>query len=781
MKNLNLSNDAADFITKLDKQQASPIWQLIQQLLEESQLDVPIQFADGRRFFTLNEFIIIFRYVEDNLNIDVIGRRFEAFAPGAPNLSIGQGLDTTARSDDSSAENGFAELFTLSFCLLTFVLALGRWFNFDLNILDVSSHLPLAFGLAGAALGIWRRSELLFRFTPIVLLITVSLAIAIGHFGPSEGLLLLGATMMLLALPLCFGACLGSQIGNLFTRLGPAMGFASILPGILLAFLAIALSSGFFISPTYQIAIVPLVLLLAPSQKFKMHIGLAICLVLSALALLSPLSKTALETRFSPYHKIALHKAPNNTNPSVAAVVDDTLQEVLSPDGIGINSDPVIASRTDFSRLPFAFKHPSSVLVVNAGIGIDVQECLKQGVASIVAVEKDPILLKLGRRFNEAYRAKTVHIRNEDPRCFLQNSQQKYDMIIFSLEDFVAPLGLGTKVQYSPEKTRQIYQDCLSHLTPGGLLLVSFATPTYNNSQWLRDRIYATLKEASGVSPLLLVRSTGANDFAPYLFVTAKDGSPRDVPQNLASDFPGYGRIQMPETVEGKAATDDCPYVYFRPGFSDGHFILCTLFLIAIVGWFGQSYVFSKADLHSNWQSFFLNAGLVSMVLGVMPRLVALYGSDWISSAIIYSAILMIAWFTNSSIRKPGIAQYELILYVGLFVSLIISYFLPVPWLSSFGTVGKVVIVFFTALPLFRVLLILPGIFSESREPTILLSFSILGLVAGLLLSYISYYLGQNVLLLISMALFGISLLLCIGGQKALIPPVAKLATKRIT
>jgi hypothetical protein len=169
------------------------------------------------------------------------------------------------------------------------------------------------------------------------------------------------------------------------------------------------------------------------------------------------------------------------------------------------------------------------------------------------------------------------------------------------------------------------------------------------------------------------------------------------------------------------------------------------------------------------------------MVLGVMPRLVALYGSGWISSAIIYGVVFIIAWFTNSSMRKPGIAQYELILYVGLFVSLVISYFLPVSWFSSFGAVGNLLIVFFTTLPLFRVLLILPAIFSESKEATILLSFSILGLAAGLLLSYISNYFGQNALLLISMVLFGFSLFLCIGGQKALIPPVAKLATKRIT
>jgi len=82
---------------------------------------------------------------------------------------------------------------------------------------------------------------------------------------------------------------------------------------------------------------------------------------------------------------------------------------------------------------------------------------------------------------------------------------------------------------------------------------------------------------------------------------------------------------------------------------------------------------------------------------------------------------------------------------------------------------------------MFRVLLMLPAIFSEAQETESPLAFSLLGLAGGLWLSHATLYVGQNNLLLIALILFGFSVFLCVKGQKALIPPVAQLATKRIT
>jgi hypothetical protein len=797
MKNLNLSNEAADFLKSLEPQPATLLWRKIEALLNAIGQGDAIEFGDGRLFITLNEFIIIYKSDDETIQIDVIGRRFEAFSQAMP-ISAGSPIQVGGIAPPSapSLNDNSLELFVLSFASLTFALTIQRWFTHDLSVFGALYFLPLIVCLAGTAIGIWNQSERLFRMVPVAFFLSVVVTIAIagisGAIMHQPGALIIATILAVLAMPFSFCAFMGARIGHLFTRLSPPTGFGAILPALVLSYLTVALTSALSLPPSYQIAITALVLLVFPSQEFKPRLAAFGCLILAAVAMFIPWTdSTTSTTTFSPYHKVATHAQALTMRPPVTAVIDDTLQEFLPASETGTTDASTSAGRASFSRLPFAFKQPLSLLVLGSGIGVDVQEALKQKVESIDAVEIDPILLKVGRKFNDAYRSPSVRLHNEDPRCFLQNCGRKYDMIIISLADFVAPLGIGSGMQ-----TREIYRKCISLLNPDGLLLSSFATPIYDDSQWWRDRFYVTIKDASGVSPLVIRKTKDSGDFSPYLFVTSKEGNIKENSQRLTSGLVDWQTVHMPDTVDAKPATDDCPYIYFRPGVSDSLFILCTLILIALVAWFGQSFIFSKSDLYVNWQVFFLNTGMVSMILGSLPRITAMYGSDWLCNAIIFGAILTMAWLTISSIRKSGVAQYELILYVGLFTSLLISYFLPVlgqitlavassflskQWLANLAPLSSLLIVFFTAVPLVRVLLILPAIFSEAKEPTTLLSFSILGVVAGLLLSHISYYFGQNMLLAISLIPFACSLLMCISGQKTLIPPVAKLATKRIT
>lgn len=830
MTNLNLSNDAVEFIGTLDRKQAMPLWNRLSQLLEGDSPGDVADFGEGKLFTTVNEFIFILRFDQDTVYIETIGRRYDAL----------NSVEALSQSNQYSAagsvfrnlgiEPNLAELFALSFVALFFALTIERWFTFDLSPFAALQTIPLVVCLAGTSIGVWMRSERLYNFMPASLLLAVLITLFVKQYGlcaggyvstallncangfsapPSSLLIVLSALLLCLIGPFGFATSLGSRLSRLTASYPPLTGYGTIVLGAFFSYLSFTLSSALCWTPAYQITamVVTLVLLAgrALSPRFLMSAGL----ILAAGAMFSPLAKSAPEVArqyFSPYHKIALLSASRSDNSAVTVVLDDSTQQILVPIDSETSSAPIDAihqkpsasydALKTFQRLPFAFKHPKDVLILNAGIGADLEEAVRQGAQSIDAVEIDPVLLKLGKRYNPVYGSPSVHAQCQDPRDFVNNCHKKYDMIIAACQHFVRPIGLAAGPQQRYQYTQEFYKKCLSLLNPHGILLTSYSS-SQKDTGWLSDRIFATLKAASGITPSMVGRrESDSSGFSPYLFAVAPSSEALSKCKEnaiygdhrrmlLANEtfadpmFDGYTFPVSPGNA--RVATDDCPFIFFEPGTIDIFYISLVAILIAVVSLFGRPLILSTANVFVDWQVFLLNAALISMVLGSLPRLVTMYGSGWLTYAIIFGGILLIAWLAYYSMRRPAATQYEIILYVGLFITLTLSCILPTQWLASLGVPGCLLIIFFTVMPMFRVLLILPAAYSEAEELAPLFALGLLGLSTGILLKYISFYLGQNSLLLISVVLFGFSCVLGIRGQKVFLPPIAKLSTKRIT
>ena len=89
-------------------------------------------------------------------------------------------------------------------------------------------------------------------------------------------------------------------------------------------------------------------------------------------------------------------------------------------------------------NLPYHFyPHPNSVLVLGAGTGNDVAAALRNGANRVVAVEIDPLILRLGKKlhFEQPYSSDRVIPVLNDARSFLQNDSEQFDLIMFSLLD----------------------------------------------------------------------------------------------------------------------------------------------------------------------------------------------------------------------------------------------------------------------------------------------------------------------------------------------------------
>ena len=77
------------------------------------------------------------------------------------------------------------------------------------------------------------------------------------------------------------------------------------------------------------------------------------------------------------------------------------------------------------------------MLIVGAGTGNDVAVALSEGARHIDAVEIDPVIQSLGRRWHpdRPYQSPRVSVHINDGRAVIQNTGSRYDLILFALPD----------------------------------------------------------------------------------------------------------------------------------------------------------------------------------------------------------------------------------------------------------------------------------------------------------------------------------------------------------
>ena len=71
--------------------------------------------------------------------------------------------------------------------------------------------------------------------------------------------------------------------------------------------------------------------------------------------------------------------------------------------------------------------NPQTYLIVGAGAGNDAAGGLRQGVGEITAVDIDPVILSMGRRYHpeKPYTFPGVQLVNDDARSFFAHSDSR--------------------------------------------------------------------------------------------------------------------------------------------------------------------------------------------------------------------------------------------------------------------------------------------------------------------------------------------------------------------
>jgi spermidine synthase len=430
-------------------------------------------------------------------------------------------------------------------------------------------------------------------------------------------------------------------------------------------------------------------------------------------------------------------------------------------------------------NVPYHFHpQPPSVLVLGSGMGNDVAAALRNGASRVVAVEIDPLILELGRRFHleQPYSSPRVERVVDDARSYIQNSPERFDLIVFSLLDSHTTSSHFSNIRIDNYVyTVEALEAAKRLLKPDGIFIVKFQVEV----PWIAGRLYGLLNTVFGRPPLQLQadqvytatrRATGG-----MFFISGADAALAHAladPQ-LAAYVTAHGHVAM---ESAPPTTDDWPYFYqHAPGVPATVIVISVALLLVCGLLFGST---GAAGRSIRWHFFFLGAGFLLLEAQIISRMALLFGTTWVVNAIVISGLLLLIVAANLLVEwRPGIPAGAA--YGGIFASLLVAYVMPLERFFFPSLALKVVAA--TAvlcLPVLFAGIIFIRSFARVGFRGEALGSNLVGALVGGLLESLSFWTGVRSLLVIAALLYAASwVALWAELRKPLPPPPGRSAS----
>lgn len=414
-------------------------------------------------------------------------------------------------------------------------------------------------------------------------------------------------------------------------------------------------------------------------------------------------------------------------------------------------------------NLPYHFyPEPPLALVLGSGMGNDVAAALRNGAGRVVAVEIDPLILELGRRlhFEKPYDSSRVRPVVDDARSYIQNSNDRFDLIMFSLLD-----SHTTSSNYSNIRidnyvyTIEALQAAKRLLTPDGIFVVKFQV----NTPWIAGRLRGLLSSVFGHPPL---QTQADQDYGTggRFFIT---GSEQRIAQALRDPkLSAYvGHHSNFEIQPATLTTDNWPYFYqHEPGLPGVVILISTVLLFLC--WFLMRRTGTTAG-SIRWHFFFLGAGFLLLEAQIISKMALLFGTTWVVNSIVISILLLLIVGANVLVGvEPHIPL--LLAYAGIFATMIVSYAIPLErfffasiWLKA------VVATTVLCLPVLFAGIIFIQSFARAGFAGEALGSNLLGALVGGLLESLSMWTGLKSLVVLAGLLYFASYLSLWGERYA--------------
>ena len=462
---------------------------------------------------------------------------------------------------------------------------------------------------------------------------------------------------------------------------------------------------------------------------------------------------------WSPYQKLTL--APREAGGKIVlyelTTNDIFYQQILDLSPAFVASHPQLFAKMPVEwnayNLPYHFySQPPSVLVLGSGMGNDVAAALRNGAGRVTAVEIDPLILQLGERlhFEKPYSSPRVQEVRDDARSYVQNSNDRFDLIVFSLLDSHTTSSHFTNIRIDNYVyTLEALQATKRLLRPDGIFVVKFQVDT----PWIAGRLHGLLQTVFGRPPIQ-IQSESSDAFyttGGRFFIT---GSERRLAQassdpQLAGYLAHHGGLTM---SPARLTTDDWPYFYqHEPGLPISVIVISVALVLLCWALLRDTGVAMRS---LRWHFFFLGAGFLLLEAQIISKMALLFGTTWVVNSIVIAGLLALIVAANIVAEFSPRMPVNLA-YTGLFVTLLISYCIPLDkffftslWLRAFSATLVL------CLPVFFAGIVFIRSFAREGFRGEALGSNLLGAMIGGMLESLSLWTGIRSLLAIAALLY---------------------------
>jgi SAM-dependent methyltransferase len=430
------------------------------------------------------------------------------------------------------------------------------------------------------------------------------------------------------------------------------------------------------------------------------------------------------------------------------------------------------------------------VLIIGAGSGNDVAHGLRFGASQIDAVEIDPVIQDIGRRYHpdRPYQDARVIPHLDDGRHFLRTTDRKYDLVVYALVDsLILHSGYANIRLESYLFTEQAFADVKRVLKPDGV----FVMYNWFRQGWIVERIAAMAERTFGCPPIVLslpyqeaLRTSsptgfemviaGCNSSIGAAFAQHKNFWLNTVPsrnldvngfvlrpEEMAPDQGRQFERISPTTLihdggEAVSTSDDWPFLYLR-GRLIPDLTIRSMVILGLLG-VGMVYLFlPKGRIAINGRMFFLGAAFMLLETRAVVQMALLFGSTWLVNSAVFFTVLILILLANLYVLKARRLQLFWH-YIGLLIFLAAGVFVSVDVFLGGGILWRYVAPCLLALgPMFFAGVIFAGSFRDAQNPDLAFGSNIAGSVLGGLVESFSMLLGFQHVLLLAMLFYLLS------------------------
>lgn len=654
------------------------------------------------------------------------------------------------------------EMFALSFTALFLEMMVIRWVPSVVHLVAYYANLMLLssfLGLGIGAMAAGRKRSLLGWFPAFLacdigmLLLDRGAVLALSgselrFFSLAPSVSHAFVVVRIFAMNALLFVPLGQRMGDLFNALPRLEAYAWDLAGSLLGTLCFGLFSLTLFSPVLGMAGV-MVVYLAISGRRRWPVAIPVF----AAALAAIVWNSDPHMIWSPYYAITVSRyaTPGVTEsappPGLLTMRDPPIYGVkvnqfgyhldgaLDPARYSPGSPGSELVRRFAPQYELAYaiaRGRGRVLVVGAGGGFDVEAGLRAGARHIDAVEIDPVIVGISRRFSAGapYADPRVSVHIDDARSFLAKATPGYDLIVFGYLDSQALFSSMNNVRldgyvYTVESLRSAW----GLLGDRGVLTLSFGIPKL----WLGKKLYELMREATGREPAMYLEPSGEQIILC---------EPRDPKTHLPIDFGPYRRAAFDELPRIDLPTDDWPFLYLvgRTIPSD--------YLVAIGGMLAFSVMtvaflrrgsFGWGDVHFG----LLGMGFLLLETKNIIDCTLFFGATWFVAMVVVSGVLLMVIAANQVAERVG--KFSLWMYAPLFAVLALLLLVPREWVLGFGFPGRLLwALLVVPLPVFFAGIIFSLTFREAGAPSAVFGANLIGAMLGGFCEYLGMAVGNH-------------------------------------